>query len=74
MVNSEAYFGSGNSSSPFEEKNSCSSGNSLSSRVTRGPMDQFVVDLDENDDEKSPNTTAKTITPATSHRERAPKS
>ncbi|PON81580.1 Zinc finger, BED-type [Trema orientale] len=50
MVNSGAYFGSGSSSSPFEEKNSYFGGSTLSSRATRGPMDRFVVDLDENDD------------------------
>ncbi|PON50238.1 hypothetical protein PanWU01x14_224340 [Parasponia andersonii] len=65
MVNSGAYLSSGSSSSQFEDMNSYTHGTSLSSRGIREPMNPFVVDLDEDDDEKSPSAIVKTITLAT---------
>ena len=51
-VGSGSYFGSG-SGSCFEEKNSCSGGSkSMSgfpSRGIRGPMDRFLIDIEENE-------------------------
>ena len=67
MVGSGSYFGSG--SGNFEEKNSCPGGsrssNSLSSREIRGPMDRFLIDLEENEDDV---VAIQKITPTTAKR------
>ena len=53
MVGFDSYVGSG--SNNFEEKNSCPSGNGsangLSLRGIRGPVDWFLIDLEENKDD-----------------------